>query len=168
MRCLLSCLWVSSLLSTLAVKSAVWRCLGSAPSQRASSCILVAVSWSPSSIMDFMMRPAAFTIAREGCWNSLNRVRPSPATSSSTMSNFSASVVSLFRWRHLKVLSFCDYYTKYYIRQWHMAINTCMEGKGQRWRSPARHWSRVLHFHVAAKEQYNVKIPSSKSQSILH
>ena len=103
MRCLLSCLWVSSLLSTLAVKSAVWRCLGSAPSQRASSCILVAVSWSPSSMMDFMMRPAAFTMAREGCWNSLNRVRPSPATSSSTISNFSASVVSLFRGRDFKV-----------------------------------------------------------------
>ena len=95
MRCRLNCLWVRSRLSTLAVKSAVCKCRGSAPSYRASSCILVAVSWSPSSMMDFMMRPAAFTMAKDGCWNSLNSVRPRPATISRTMSNFSASVVSL-------------------------------------------------------------------------
>ena len=95
MRCLLSCLWVSSLLSALAVKRAVCRWRGSAPSHRASSCILVAVSWSPSSMIDFIMRPAALTMASEGCWKSLNNVRPRLATSSRTMSNFSASVVSL-------------------------------------------------------------------------
>ena len=46
-------------------------------------------------MIDFMMSPAALTMASEGCWNSLNMTLPAPAISSSTMSNLSASVVSL-------------------------------------------------------------------------
>lgn len=91
----LNCRCVNNRLSELEVKSAVCKCRGRAPSASASSCILVAVVSSPSSMMDFMMSPAALTIAREGCWKSLKRVRPRPATSSNTMSNRSASVVSL-------------------------------------------------------------------------
>ena len=87
--------WVSSLLSLLAVNRAVCRCRGNAPSARASSCMWAAVSGSPSykitwfyrqlyellltSIIVFIIKPAALTIANEGCWNNLNRYRPSPS-----------------------------------------------------------------------------------------
>ena len=94
-RCLDSCWLVSSLLSSLLVKREVRRCWGRAPSARASSCILAPISSSPSSMMAFITSPAPFTMVRDGCWNSLNRVLPLAATFSSSVSNCLPSVVSL-------------------------------------------------------------------------
>ena len=43
----------------------------------------------------FMMRPAALTMASDGCWNNLNSPRLREAVSSSTISNIAPGVVSL-------------------------------------------------------------------------
>ena len=50
-------------------------------------------------MMAFIMSPAAFTMARDGCWNSLKRFRPRLATSSRTVSKVAPGVVSLMKQR---------------------------------------------------------------------
>ena len=59
---------VSMRLSELLMNMALCRCRGRAPSASARSCILAAISASPSSMMAFITMPAPFTIAMDGCW----------------------------------------------------------------------------------------------------
>ena len=102
-KCLHNCLWVRSRPSLPAVNRLFSKCLGRAPSARASSCILAAISWAPSSIMALIIKPDPFTIAKEGCWNNLNNDLPLAATISNKWSKCLPSVVSLYGTHKAKV-----------------------------------------------------------------
>lgn len=91
-----------------------------------------------TSMIDFMMRPAAFTIARDGCWNSLNMTFPIPAINSRTRSNLSPSVVSLYVGMGNGNGTALEWNRN---RQQGRPIFTCKEGRLQMWRSPALRWS---------------------------
>ncbi|RNA25252.1 hypothetical protein BpHYR1_026913 [Brachionus plicatilis] len=58
---------VSTRASRLCENMAVCKCRGIAPSDNDNSCILAASSGLPSSISAFIIMPAPFTMAIDGC-----------------------------------------------------------------------------------------------------